>query len=288
MTQVRKIREVVPPRITDIDSAPLDAADLSKKIGKDPDRILKSLSPGKRAIFQTRKGVKFYVQMNQDGTYNVHHMVTNMDPKSLNPSPMSIDDVLAVIDRSQANFIVQESVARKIEAMKSNDIVKKDLLRRKIREHFSKNPKSKSVIVKADIGPKKTIWRAQKLASGVFNIVEVNTTREQFLITEVTGTPSPQYRKFTTEFVGAAANPNDRAAASRLSQAFGSLAPGPEKDEAQAAMAGIGMQAQSTSQLGKHMGGVGQASRTSTLSMGKTNKGKRVVEAEEKGRSTRD
>lgn len=165
--------------------------------------------------------------------------------------------------------------------MKSSDIVKKDLLRRKIREHFTKNPKVKSVVVKADIGDRKTIWRAQKMANGLFNVVEVNTTREQFLITEITGTPSPQYRKFTTEFVGAAANPADRAAQSRLSQAVNSLPPGPERQEAEAAMQSIGMKMQTTGQLGKQMGGIGRASRTSTLTMGKKAAGAQVAEADE-------
>jgi len=67
--------------------------------------------------------------------------------------------------------------------MKNIEYVKKDLLRRKINEHFSNNPKSRVAIFKADIGPKKTIWRVQREGKE-FVVVEVKTEREEFVLSE--------------------------------------------------------------------------------------------------------
>jgi hypothetical protein len=69
--------------------------------------------------------------------------------------------------------------------MEHKDIVKKDLLRRKICEHFSKNPNAESVIIKADIGDMKTLWKVVKEEGGHFKVVEVNTKKEQYIIGEL-------------------------------------------------------------------------------------------------------
>lgn len=65
--------------------------------------------------------------------------------------------------------------------MDNRNVVKKDLLRRKIKEYFEKNPNAKSVIVKANVGELKTIWKVTK-ESKRFDVVEVNTLREEFTI----------------------------------------------------------------------------------------------------------
>jgi len=64
-----------------------------------------------------------------------------------------------------------------------NNLIKKDLLRRKIREHFRKNPKSSSVVIKANIGGGTTVWKVKKEGKS-FNVVEVNARREHFVISE--------------------------------------------------------------------------------------------------------
>ena len=76
--------------------------------------------------------------------------------------------------------------------MDNRDKVKIDILRRKYMEHFRKNPKSKSVVIKADVGPVKTLWRVLREGRD-FRIVEVNTTREEFIITEA----SPKEKMFS-------------------------------------------------------------------------------------------
>lgn len=76
--------------------------------------------------------------------------------------------------------------------MEDRDKVKIDVLRRKYLEHFEKNPDSKSVIIKADVGDMKTLWRVVREGRD-FRIVEVNTTREEFIITEA----SPKEKMFS-------------------------------------------------------------------------------------------
>jgi hypothetical protein len=65
--------------------------------------------------------------------------------------------------------------------MNSKEIVKKDLIRRKINEYFSKHPKAKSVIINSGIDSFKTIWRVVK-ESNNFVVTEVNTKREKFIL----------------------------------------------------------------------------------------------------------
>ena len=65
--------------------------------------------------------------------------------------------------------------------MNSNSIVKKDLLRRKINEYFTKHPNAKSVIIETDIGENKTVWRVVR-ENRNFSITEVNTSRENFIM----------------------------------------------------------------------------------------------------------
>lgn len=64
------------------------------------------------------------------------------------------------------------------------NIVKTDLLRRKIHEHISKYPKAKSFIVKARFGEENTHWKVEVKKNRSFSIVEVNTTRSEYIIKE--------------------------------------------------------------------------------------------------------
>jgi len=67
--------------------------------------------------------------------------------------------------------------------MDNKNIVKKDLLRRKIKEYFSKNPTAKSVIIHSGTGNLKSTWRVVKEKNS-FSVTEVNTQKEQFIIKE--------------------------------------------------------------------------------------------------------
>lgn len=74
--------------------------------------------------------------------------------------------------------------------MNKKEIVKKDLLRRKINEYFSKYPKAKSVIINSGVDAIKTIWRVVKEDKGYF-ITEVNTNKENFIIEAPVGGQEP-------------------------------------------------------------------------------------------------
>jgi hypothetical protein len=64
--------------------------------------------------------------------------------------------------------------------MDKSDIVKKNLLRRKIKEYFTKNPTKKSAIFEINFGGK-TYWRVVKEDSS-YSITEVTTTKNKFLM----------------------------------------------------------------------------------------------------------
>lgn len=175
--------------------------------------------------------------------------------------------------------------------MNSSDIVKKDLLRRKIREHFSKHPRAKSVVVKADIGDRKTIWRAQKMASGVFSVVEVNTVREQFLITEISGQASPEYQQLSTSIVSALAsgNPAEKERAlNDLEMTMPRLRP-QEKGEAEKLRAMLGTGGASTAardssasfRASSSIPGLGSRPASPSLRANKQVRGRKVAEADE-------
>lgn len=75
--------------------------------------------------------------------------------------------------------------------MNNSEIVKKDLLRRKINEYFSKNPKATSVIIKADVGgPSKTVWKVERTKTK-YNITEVNTLAEKYKFEAPIGGQAP-------------------------------------------------------------------------------------------------
>jgi len=67
--------------------------------------------------------------------------------------------------------------------MKSLDIVKKELLRRKINEHIAKNPTIKEFVVRARFADDNTFWKVRREGKD-FNIIEVNTRKEVFILSE--------------------------------------------------------------------------------------------------------
>jgi hypothetical protein len=77
--------------------------------------------------------------------------------------------------------------------LNNKDLMKKHLLTKKIKEHFLKNPKSNSVLIKTNLGGK-TLWNVVREGKNNFQITEVNTKRKQFLLEAPAGAfggPSP-------------------------------------------------------------------------------------------------
>ena len=68
--------------------------------------------------------------------------------------------------------------------MNSRSLIKRELLRRKIKEHWEKNPTAKSLIVKANFNGIKTFWRVVKEGKSHL-VTEVDTKKEVFLLGEV-------------------------------------------------------------------------------------------------------
>lgn len=92
--------------------------------------------------------------------------------------------------------------------MNSWSLVKKDLLRRKIKEHFSRNPDSNSATFKMESAGEKTYWKViRESDKKTFSIVEVASKINQFLIeqtlTEFTPVEDPEQQDATTP------NPDD-------------------------------------------------------------------------------
>jgi len=61
------------------------------------------------------------------------------------------------------------------------DIIEKGMLARKIKEHFSKNPKSSSVIIKNKSSDGKKFWRVTREGKD-FKIIEVKTEKASYLL----------------------------------------------------------------------------------------------------------
>lgn len=62
----------------------------------------------------------------------------------------------------------------------AENIIKKDLLRKKLTEFFAKNKDRNSVIVSTNIGSNKTLWKATKLANKKIHVIEVNSSKEKY------------------------------------------------------------------------------------------------------------
>ena len=64
--------------------------------------------------------------------------------------------------------------------MKKN-VIEKGILAKKIKEHFTKNPKATSVIIKNNSDNANKFWRVQREGKN-FKIVEVSTAKNEFML----------------------------------------------------------------------------------------------------------
>mgnify|MGYP001561622825 CR=1 FL=1 len=95
--------------------------------------------------------------------------------------------------------------------MNKKNVVKKDLLRRKVHEYFLKNPSAKSVIVKAGLDDSKTLWKVVREGK-FFRVTEVNTKKEEFIFESgisVVKESSVEFSKLSTLFTQAMQPPFD-------------------------------------------------------------------------------
>lgn len=79
--------------------------------------------------------------------------------------------------------------------MKKFDLVRRELLRRKINEHFLSHPQSSVAVFKMDIGNRKTLWRVVREDKD-YRITEIHTKKESFLIEAGTAGMSPSDSRF--------------------------------------------------------------------------------------------
>lgn len=121
------------------------------------------------------------VEKNPDGTYSV----LKGEPTFKAPvGPVGIEDAIHYIDKLGKNKPTKGVLALESKNTMNNiDIIRKELLRRKIQEHFSKNLKAESVIIKSSIGGTNTLWKVTRKGSD-FNVVEVNTSKSEYLLSE--------------------------------------------------------------------------------------------------------
>lgn len=68
--------------------------------------------------------------------------------------------------------------------MKTNEILQKEILRRKISNFFSKNPSQKSAIFKSESFGGKLYWKVDKTKKG-YSITEVKTNKDKFMLEAV-------------------------------------------------------------------------------------------------------
>lgn len=174
----------------------------------------------------------------------------------------------------------------------AKNLVKKDLLRRKIQEHFNKFPKAKSVIITANIDENKTIWKVDKIKSG-FSIVEVTTQKEQYII-EAAGQNSPAFQQvvsIVTPLMGNLGTTQQQAAQARnqVNALMPKITDPREKTQAGGllnylgALTGGAMAATPpTTPISQAPGGMPVPSGKSGLTSGRFVKGKRIKEADEK------
>jgi hypothetical protein len=147
----------------------------SADIRNDPSRILQTLAPGKMAVFRSPLGT-FGVEPAGQGTYRFLNLSWKRTPVP-EAGEYPLQDMVNILQSRDVNasFVTQESKNM------SKDLVKMELLRRKINEHFTKNPDSKSVIIKANLDEGKTAWKVTRTKKGL-SIVEVATKRKKYLI----------------------------------------------------------------------------------------------------------
>src|SRR3990167_9000699 len=88
--------------------------------------------------------------------------------------------------------------------MNTQQLIKKDLLRRKILEFFKKNPKKSSVIIKMNEASGSTYWNVDK-KKGEYLIKEVNVSKSKFSMKEAQTIKeaSPAFAKVSHDFMDA-------------------------------------------------------------------------------------
>ena len=141
---------------------------------------LKTIKKG--LYLQTTRGDVFKVVNNPNGTFSVFMGELKLD-QPIGSEQMAPSDVLGI-----AKNIGSFDVA----VAENKNLVKLDILRKKVQEYFIKNPNAKSVVIRASLGEStdRTVWRVKKSKKG-FNIVEVNARRKEFLMEAPVGGQTP-------------------------------------------------------------------------------------------------
>jgi len=145
----------------------------------------------KSMIVQSPKGT-YKIDKHPNGLMTLSQ--TRFTP--IQPLKMPAPDLLSALAgiSNQFNTVMKEcsspkKVVKENKLMENSNLVKKDLLRRKITEHFSANPKSTSVIISANIGESRTLWKVERV-NKAYSVVEVNTKKEQFMLEAPLGAPN--------------------------------------------------------------------------------------------------
>ena len=253
--------------------------------------------------YATVKGDKNQIAIMKlpNGMFSIKTLVFAGETK---PNQMPASTVIhGIADLVGDNFHV---ITKENKTMDNMNIVKKNLLQRKIKEHFSKNPKSKSVIVSVNIGEQKTIWKVNKAKVG-YSVVEVNTHKEQFMLEgpmpvaaagapqqgsaefkQVMGIIGPimgnlgtsqaqaaEARNQINTLIGRIKNPKEKAQAGAFLNYLGALTSG---------MAGASPQAP----IAQAQGAVPKPSGNTGLASGRTRAGSKLHEKEEKDKKKTD
>jgi hypothetical protein len=238
----------------------------------------------------------FRIQKNRDrGDFSVDEKEFS---KMVPPRRMSPEDAAEKV--SQLNNRDFGIVAKENKNMNSSNIVKKDLLRRKVAEHFAKHPNAKSIIVSINIDENRTVWKVDKTKTG-YTVVEVNTQKEQFMLEATLGQQPIGAQQGTAEFkqimsimtpiMGNLGTSQAQAATARnqINTLIGKVVSPKEKAQAAGflnylgALTG-GQMAQMSPQtpIAQAPGAVPQPAAATGLMAGKINKGRKLHEEEDK------
>lgn len=156
-------------------------------------------------------------------------------------------------------------------------MIKKDLLRRKIQEYFTKYPKSKSVIIKTDIGHAKTLWKVVREGKK-FNVTEVNTNKNEFVFESginVVQEASVEFSNLSKAFVTAMTPPFDHTRLSNAlktaNQAIVKITDPKEKDQVGSMIGALTMLVDNTT-----AGGGSSITNRSSVSAGLQTSGRKI------------
>jgi len=109
-----------------------------------------------------------------------------------------------------------------------NNVIEKGILARKIREHFSKNPKAASVIIKSSNANGKKFYRVTKEGKKNFNITEINTSKETYSLEMKIPKKKKTLKEASSQFANISRIFSDAIVTmdhARLSQAMNQIAP---------------------------------------------------------------